>query len=154
MSSLALVLQQNQPGNFQRLPEAAHLLVPPLGWGVTSCSPRLTPQLGASFPSAQAQRLGREQKPWPQACLQMAGEQQVRSRPGFKSSAIPTPCGPGGLKLCWSRGETEVFFGPEPLSSKDRSWRYWGACWLLCWGRRAVRGKVSCEQSQIPDPLE
>ena len=69
VSSLALVLQQNQPGNFQRLPEAIHLLFPPLGWGITSCSPRLTPQLGASFPSAQAQRLGREQKPWPQACL-------------------------------------------------------------------------------------
>lgn len=27
-------------------------------------------------------------------------------------------------------------------------------CWLLCWGRGAVRGKISCKQSQIPDPLE
>lgn len=54
-----------------------------------------------------------------------------QSRPG--SSAIPTPRGPGGLKLCWSHGETEVFFGPEPLSSKDRSWRVL-VCWLLCWG--------------------
>lgn len=77
VSSLALVLQQNQPGNCQSLLEATHLLFPPLGWGIISCSPRLTPQLGASFPSAQAQRLGREQKPWPQACLQMAGEQQA-----------------------------------------------------------------------------
>ena len=76
-----------------------------------------------------------------------------RSRPGFKSSTIPTPCGPGGPKLCWSRGETEVFFGPKSLSSKDRSWRVL-VCWLLCWGRGAVRGKISCKQSQIPDPRE
>lgn len=84
-------------------PEACDLLFLPLE--VTSCSPRLTPQLGASFPSAQAHRLGREQKPSPQACLQMAGEQGPQSGSGPESFAIPTPRVPGAeaLVFCWNR---------------------------------------------------
>ena len=104
VSSLALVLQQNQPGNFQRLPEAIHLLFPPLGWGITSCSPRLTPQLGASFPSAQAQRLGREQKPRPQACLQMAGGQQAAVKARIQIFYHPHPL--------WAR-RTEALLEPR-----------------------------------------
>ena len=104
VSSLALVLQQNQPGNFQRLPEAVHLLFPPLEWGITSCSPRLTPQLGASFPSAQAQRLGREQKPWPQACLQMAGGQQAAVKARIQIFYHPHPL--------WAR-RTEALLEPR-----------------------------------------
>lgn len=85
----------------------------------TSRSPRLTPQLGASVPSAQVHRLGCEQKPSPQARLQMAGwVQQV----AVKTRTEPGPCllhqCPGWLEHlgghCWSSASPALLIAHHP----------------------------------------